>query len=152
MMQSHVRVIPGGFSGMDFMGVFEEMWAAMNSVSRLPECLITGDFPPTNILVDEKEENLIIQMSVAGYPDDGVDISYKDDYLSVKLTPSEDLFKGFKVKMKGFRTSKAERKVYVPSKEFDVASSKADTKQGVLTITIPRKEEAKPISIGITKQ
>jgi len=152
MMQSHVRVVPGGFSGIGFLDVFDEMWAALDSVSRLPECLITGDFPPTNILVDDKEENLVIQMSVAGYPENGVDISFKDDYLSVKLTPDEDLFKGYKVKMKGFRTSKAERKVYVPAKEFDVASSKADTLNGVLTITIPRKEEAKPITIGIEKK
>lgn len=152
MMHSQIRVFPGGiFSGNEFLDAFEEMWTAMNAVSRLPECLISGDFPPTNILVDD-EENYIIQMSVAGYPEDGVDLSFKDDYLTVRLTPDEHQFEGYKVKMKGFRTSKAERKVLVPAKDFDVQKAEATVKEGVLIIKIPRKEEAKPLSISITKK
>lgn len=151
MMQSRVHVIPGVFGTPDFLDVFEEMWETMGAVSRLPECLVTGDFPPTNILVDDKDENYVIQMSVAGYPENGVDISFKDDYLTVKLNPDEHMFDGYKVKMKGFRTSKAERRIYVPAKEFDINKADAETSNGVLTIKIPRKPESKPFNINIKK-
>ena len=144
-----VRMFPvSSMVGDDFLNVFEDMWDTMNVVSRLPNCLVTGDFPPTNILVDDKE-NYIIQMSVTGYPEEGVELNFKDNYLTVIVTPDEKQFEGYKVKMRGMRTSKAERKFLIPSSDFDVANSEAAVKNGMLTIKIPRREEAKPISIKV---
>ncbi len=149
MLSSRVRVFPtSSLMGDDFLSVFGDMWETMNVVSRLPNCLVTGDFPPTNILVDDKE-NYIIQMAVTGYPDEGVDIAFKDNYLTVSVTPDEKQFEGYKIKMRGMRTTRAERKFLIPSSDFDVANSEAAIKNGMLTIKIPRREEAKPINIKV---
>jgi HSP20 family molecular chaperone IbpA len=149
-----VRVIPSGFG---FGGIeeafrmFHEMMGSMGeAVSQFPANLVCGDFPPTNIITD-KDENFIVQMSVAGYPEDGVVLSYKDEYLVVTCTPDEKQFDGLTVKMRGIRNSKGQKKILVPSAEFDVNKANAATKEGILTIMIPRKEEAKPVSIPISK-
>jgi HSP20 family protein len=147
-MYNHVRVFPGSMIRGTVLEAFEEMWNLIEPVSRFPEGLVCGDFPPMNIMAD-KDDNLVIQMAIAGYPNDGVDLSYKDDYLTVKLTPEEKSLDEYKVKMKGIRSSKAERKIAVPSKDFNVAKAEATQKNGVLTIKIPRKEEAKPLAITI---
>lgn len=151
MYSQRIRVFPGSMIGESLLDAFEEMWNLSDAVSRFPEGLVCGDFPPMNIMADE-DENLVIQMAIAGYPQDGVDLSYKDDYLTVKLTPEESPLKGFKVKMKGIRSSKAERRIAVPSKEFDANKAEASNKDGILTIKIPRKEEAKPFSIKVKNQ
>jgi HSP20 family molecular chaperone IbpA len=151
MNSSRIKVFPGSsyLGGLECL--FDEIWGSVNdTVSHFPEGLVCGEFPPTNMLADE-DENLVIQMSVAGYPEDGVDISYKDEYLVVTVTPDEHQFDKFKVKMKGIRNSKAQKKILVPAKDFDVNSSTATTEKGILTIKIPRKEEAKPILIPIKK-
>ncbi len=143
-MQNQLRI----FSGDELLKGFEELWSTLDTFSKLPDCFVDGNFPPTNILMDE-EGNYTIQMAVAGYPEDKIASSFKDDYLTVSLTPDEDFFKGYQVKMHGFRNTKASRKVYVPSKDFEVAKADATTKNGVLTIKIPRKPEAKPFNINI---
>jgi HSP20 family protein len=149
-----VRMIPSGFGFEGLESAFRMFDAVMGSmgeaVSQFPASLVSGDFPPTNILTD-KDENLVIQMSVAGYPDDGIALSYKDEYLIVSCTPSESQFEGLTLKMRGIRNSKGQKKILVPSAEFDVSQADATRVDGILTIKIPRKEEAKPVSIPINK-
>lgn len=152
MLNSRVRVFPGASPlGDDFLDAFEEMMRMVEPISRLPECLVQGNFPPTNIITD-KDENFIIQMSVAGYPESGVDISFKDEHLVVRLTPDEKQFEGYTVKMKGIRSSKAEKSILIPSTKFDIQKAEAASKNGILTIKIPTKEEAKPFTIPIHKE
>ena len=152
MDYSRIRIIPGGLGFGGLAEIFDEMFFNLGeAVSQLPQGLVCGEFPPTNIMAD-KDDNLVIQMSVAGYPDDGVDISYRDEYIVVTLTPDEHLFDGFKVKMQGLKNSKAQKKVFAPQKDFVAASATAITKNGILTIMVPRKAEAKPQAILITKQ
>lgn len=148
---SRVRVIPGGLGFGGLAELFDEMFFSLGgAVSQLPQGLVCGEFPPTNIMAD-KDDNLIIQMSVAGYPDDGVDITYKDEYIVVTLTPDEHLLDDYNVKMQGLKNSKAQKKVFAPQKDFDVTAASAVTKNGIITITVPRKPEAKPQTIPISK-
>ena len=151
MNAQRIRVFPGSFGLGGLEGLFEDMWDAVETVSSFPQGLVCGDFPPTNILAD-KDDNLVLQMSVAGYPEDGVELSYKDEFLVITMTPDEKQFEGYKLKMRGIRNSKAQKKILVPSKDFNVDSAEASTKNGILTMKIPRKEEAKPKTIKITKE
>lgn len=152
MMSNYVKVFPTtNLLGNEFWGAFEDMWKMVEPISKLPECLVSGDFPPTNIMTD-KDDNYIIQMSIAGYPENGIDISFQDEYLIVKLTPADNQFEGFNMKMHGIRSSKAERKIFIPSKKFNAQATEASTKDGILTIKIPTKEEAKPFTIPINKE
>jgi HSP20 family molecular chaperone IbpA len=141
-----------GFEGLESaFRLFDEVMGSMGeAVSQFPSNLVCGDFPPTNILTD-KDENFVIQMSIAGYPDDGITLSYKDEYLIVNCIPSESQFEGLTLKMRGIRNSKAQKKILVPSAEFEIDKAVANSVNGILTIQIPRKEEAKPVSIPINK-
>ena len=62
---SRVRVIPGGLGFGGLAELFDEMFFSLGgAVSQLPQGLVCGEFPPTNIMAD-KDDNLIIQMSAA---------------------------------------------------------------------------------------
>ena len=149
MYSQRVHVFPSGNFGGSIFDAFEEMMGLTEAVSKFPEGLVCGDFPPNNVLID-KDENLVLQMAIAGYPESGVELSYEDDHLWVALTPDEKQFDEYKVKMKGIRNSKAKKGFLVPSTDYDGNKIKATFQNGILNVVIPRRPETKPVVIKIT--
>jgi HSP20 family molecular chaperone IbpA len=52
---------------------------------------------------------------------------------------------------KGIKRGKAEVSYFTPFERYEVAKTTASLKDGFLTVTVPIKEEEKPIKIGIAK-
>ena len=80
MDYSRIKVFPGSFGLGGLDEVFSDIFFNIGEVmSCMPQGIICGELPPTNILADNND-NLVIQLAVAGYPDEGITISYKDEY------------------------------------------------------------------------
>jgi HSP20 family molecular chaperone IbpA len=141
--------IPWGLADID--EIFDVIFSsdAFKTVSKLPDCLVSASYPPTNIYTD-KDKNYIIQVAVAGWSDDEVSLNFEDMKLVLELNPSDepDLPDYFQ---KGIRHSHT-KITYGLHPRYDTRAVKAVKKDGILTITLPVKEEAKPSTVTINKE
>ena len=104
--------------------------------------------------VYENEKNIVVETTLAGIKPEDVDISIKEDILTVdgtrKSTSEIDEKNYYK---KEVRTGSFHRSVALPS-SVKVDKVKADFKNGLLTITLPKAGEirSKSIKINIDKE
>ena len=118
-------------------------------VPKLPNSVCNGQFPPSNMSTDE-DGTLHVEVAVAGYSEKEVSLSFEDRHLIVTLNPEEKKAP-FKWLQKGIKNSKATIKFLVHDR-FDENTIDAKTKDGILSITMKVKEEAKPKTIEIKKE
>ena len=125
-----------------FSAGFDQLFAELERAKHVSNI----NYPPYNIIkVDE--ENYIIELAVAGFKDDEIELTLKENKLTVSAsikekTNSEYLHKGL-----------SSREFY---KDFilnaDVVVTRADIKHGVLQIKlthiIPEELKARKIEIG----
>jgi len=86
----------------------------------------------------EDDDTATIIVEAPGAVQDNIDVSYKDDIVSISVTYKDAIFREGE-----YRTSYGIRNI-----EGDGIVAKLES--GILTITLPKKEEAKPKKIIIT--
>ena len=139
---------------------FNEMVSLRDAVNRLFEdsFIRPGAWPlpfdgagfsvPADVI--ETKDNVIVKMSAPGVKPEDIDISVVGDTLTIKgETKSEEQFEEDSYLRKERRFGSFQRTFSLPA---SVASdkSKAEFENGVLTLTLPKAEEAKPKSIKVT--
>jgi len=133
--------------------IFDLWYKAWNTAPNQKLCkeLSTGSYPPADIYED-KDKNLVYKFAVAGYTEDEIDIEFDDDRLYLYLQArEEDKEERREYLQKGIKRGKAEVSYFTPFERYDVAKTTAQLKDGFLIVTVPIKEEEKPIKIGINK-
>lgn len=101
-------------------------------------------FPPANIYITEGK-TLVFEFAIAGFSEDDITLQFKGDYmvfsgnLPKDSEPDDDAARYFKRRLK--RKSFSDQRYYVPADKFDRDSVKAVYKNGILTITIPPRDE-----------
>lgn len=138
------------FSGIEeAFALFDAVMSTLEPVSRVPEMILRGGFPPANILND-KDGNVTYEFAVAGYKESEIGLEFKDDSMILTLTPEDQQAKeGVKYVQRGIRYAKSKLTAFVPVSKFEVSKSEASLKDGILTVFIPLKEESKPTSVKI---
>ncbi len=101
--------------------------------------------------ISETEEGYLVEMDVPGIPKDNIKISVKDNQLTI--TGERKSEKKEENKDRTYHRieryyGKFQRTIALPS-EIDIEKIKADYKDGVLKITLPRSEKSKPKEIKI---
>ena len=139
---------------------FNEMVSLRDAVNRLfedsfirpgvwPLPFDGGNFSlPADII--ETKDNVIVKMSAPGVKPEDIDIAVVGDVLTVKgETKSEEQFEEASYIRKERRFGAFQRSFSLPA---SVASekAKAEFENGVLTLTLPKSEAAKPKSITVT--
>jgi len=94
----------------------------------------------------ENEDSLIVVVDLPGVDKDGVDIRVEDDILTIKgnakyAQPSNVLRQEF--------TLQNYYRQFQLSDEVDQSKISAESKNGVLTITLPKAEKSKPKQIKV---
>ena len=102
--------------------------------------------PMTNVL--ENEDEFCIEMAVPGYNKDHINIKVEDDVLTITgdLKRDESVKKNYKrveFNYEGFERS------FTLSDHVDTENIKADYKDGILSIILPKREDRKPRSRNI---
>jgi HSP20 family protein len=100
--------------------------------------------PPADIF--ENEDSLIVVVDLPGVDKDGVDIRVEDDILTIKgnakyAQPANVLRQEF--------TLQNYYRQFQLSDEVDQSRISAESKNGVLTITLPKAERSKPKQIKV---
>ena len=139
---------------------FSEMVSLRDAVNRLVEdsFIRPGAWPlpfegaglsvPADVV--ETKDNVIVKLSAPGVKPEDIYISVVGDTLTIKgETRSEEQFEEGSYLHKERRFGSFQRTFSLPA---SVASdkSKAEFENGVLTLTLPKAEEAKPKSIKVT--
>ena len=138
---------------------FNEMVSLRDAVNRLfedsfirPEAWPmpfngNGMSVPADLI--ETKDNVIVKLSAPGVKPEEIDISLTGDTLTVKgETKSEERFEEGNYIRRELRHGSFQRTFSLPA---SVASdrAKAEFENGVLTLTLPKAEEAKPKSIKV---
>lgn len=106
--------------------------------------IMPATFPPTNFYIDD-DKNLKFEFALAGYVRDEIELSFDGDKMFLTLTPirkEED--EHIKSLSKGIKHSSAKSYYVVPAVKYDQSAATADYENGILTVFIPSREEAKP--------
>jgi HSP20 family protein len=108
-----------------------------------------GNFSvPADVI--ETKDNIVVKLSAPGVKPDDIEISVVGDTLTIKgeMKNEEQFAEGSYIR-KERRFGSFQRTFSLPA---SVASdkSKAEFEHGVLTLTLPKAEEAKPKSIKVT--
>ncbi|MFC1662715.1 Hsp20/alpha crystallin family protein [Patescibacteria group bacterium] len=122
------------------------MWPDMEEFFDVPDKMVS--FTPA-IDVYEDHDNVIVETPLAGIKPEDVDIEIEDNVLTLSgKTEKKSEVDEKSYYRKEIRSGSFYRAVSLPKA---VAGDKADAKftDGVLKITIPKKEEAKPKKISV---
>lgn len=96
------------------------------------------NIPKANIL--EKDEQYEIEVAAPGLKKKDIQISVEDDVLTIKSEENKD--EEVEFTMKEFDRGNIERSFYLPE-EINQEDISASFENGILTIALPKKEEAK---------
>jgi HSP20 family protein len=99
----------------------------------------TTTYVPNKFAVDIKDESATIALSVLGHNPDDIEINCFEDKIEIKAKKiGEDKEHPFNQLV-----SDIEERIQI-GKNFDGRNAKAEIKNGILLITLERKEESKP--------
>jgi len=99
--------------------------------------------------VYEENDNVIVKMKAPGFEKEDFSVTVVGDNLTIKAEAKEEKEdKGKKYYKKEIRTQSIARSVTLPSSVVSDKAS-AEYKNGVLSLSLPKSEQAKPKSISI---
>lgn len=104
-------------------------------------------FPPLNIFEDA--DKILVRAEIAGVPSDNINISVEGETLTIsgeKMNPPTD--DTISYHRREIETGKFSRAVTLPTK-ITIEKISAQLRDGILTIALPKAEEAKPKKIAI---
>ncbi|MFO8065851.1 MAG: Hsp20/alpha crystallin family protein [Spirochaetota bacterium] len=113
-------------------------------------------YPPANIYMTENK-TIVFEFALAGFEEENVNLEFRGDYMYLNATVPEETgeqdihYLKRRLKFKNIK----DQKYYVPEDKFDREKAEAVFKNGVLTVTVPPKEEVaegERVSVNIKKE
>ncbi len=99
-------------------------------------------YVPSKFAVDVNDEKAVMSLAVLGHDADDIEINCYEDKIEIKSNKPEEKTPYNEL------VSKIDERITI-GKNFDGRNAKAVVKNGILTITLERKEEAKPKKVTI---
>lgn len=135
-----------GFWGTSFFDDFNNIFKEQLEKSSLSS--YQSNFPPMDMILDEATGNLELIFALAGFDKKEIDIQLEDGgFLKISGKKEEtEKPETKRIVRKGIRERDFECRYQLPSK-FNLADTAAVFENGILTLSIPVMEEAKPKKI-----
>lgn len=139
----------------DLLRPFDEMFREFNAPFGLLKSGVAGMAPQLpQVDISESDEALYVTVDVPGY--DGKDIDVRVEGDTLRITGKASAESGVKSKDRTWhrverRQQSFERAFTLPT-NVDPHKTDAACRNGVLTITLPKREDAKPKSISVKVQ
>ena len=133
------------------MPVFDDLFTEADSLLKSAFSLPTGwgtlPWPPTDIR--ETPETLMLTMDLPGYDPKQLSIQIEGDLLTVRSHREEHGHGGAWLRRE--RATEVARSFVLPS-TVDGSKCEARLEHGVLTLTLPKREEARPRTVTVQVQ
>ena len=114
-------------------------WFAEDAYQNWTSARKTTTYVPNKFAVDIKDDTAIMALSVLGHDPKNIEINCYEDKIEIKAKKSqEDKENPFNQLV-----SDIEERITI-GKNYDGRQAKAEIKNGILTITLEKKEESKP--------
>ncbi|MEN6451943.1 MAG: Hsp20/alpha crystallin family protein [Thermoguttaceae bacterium] len=113
------------------------------------EGILPGMFrnqPAANVW--EREDALVVEMEIPGVKNDQLDLSVTGDELSIRIQRQEEAEEGVTFHRRERPVGNLNRVIHLPC-DVDADRVEAQIRDGVLTITLPKAESAKPRKINV---
>ena len=108
-----------------------------------------GSFP---VDIREQQDKLIVEAELPGYKKDEIDISVEQGTLTIEaervVQPTTNGETAGKTHVNERRYTRLSRRFSLPS-AYDTTNVDAELSDGVLTLTLPKREESKPKKIQV---
>lgn len=114
-----------------------------------PEPTYSGDFP--KLFVNDKGAEFVLSAELPGIPDGELKLTVDGRSVTLEGTRKAEPPKGFTVHRRERSTAQFTRTVTLPVK-IDAERTTAVSKDGVLTVTLPKVPEAQPRQITVRAQ
>lgn len=132
---------------IDVLRDFERM---QNEMGRALGHYYTGETPRVNVY--RNDDNILLQAEVPGVSKDDLDITISDDVVTLKgKQATENTSENVQKLRSEIDRAQFTRTIELPD-EVDSESVEATLKNGVLTLTLPVREERKPKKITVQAQ
>ena len=105
-----------------------------------------GVFPPTNVFRDN--DGLTLRMEVPGVSPSDIKIEARENTLTVSGARATDIPEGASYHRRERGTGRFSRALQLP-RDVDPTNVTATSKNGILTIRVPKREDAKPRQISV---
>jgi len=135
---------------------FDEMMSFRKSMDRFfdrplaPSLFSRGDLFDLAIDLSESDDAYVVEASIPGINPDDLDITYTDRVLTIKGETKEDSEKEekgkFHIRERHYGSFCRSITLPAPVKDKDI---KANYQDGILTLQLPKSEEAKPKKITV---
>jgi len=140
-----------------FDDMFNDVFAFQSALqpSRFNKQIASQPFPPTNIIIDQKSKTLTIQAALAGIHEDWINLAFDGDNLKLvvdvpnKVDDRKEDSNNYYLQLGLKRIERVETNWKVDPRYFDREQVKVTFDNGLLTITIPPREEVAPKKIPI---
>lgn len=111
---------------------------------------VSSQSPLVNIR--EEKDQYVIEAELPGFSEKDLTVNVKDNLLTLKASKEEEVQKTEVKYLLRERKSRSFERSFVLPRDVDSKQIKAAFEQGVLTVELAKKEEAKPFSIKINKK
>lgn len=143
-----MKLVPWKNRSLDLFEDLEDLQQEMNRVFDLkmrPFKLGNGDklWAPAVDIVDEKDQ-IKVKADLPGLKKEDIDVSVENDVLTIKGEKKEEKETKEKDYIRSERYYGAFHRAFTLPASVDAAKVNAAYKEGVLEITLPKKEGAKP--------
>jgi len=150
----YVRDFSGFGSLYDlFDSVFSDFgFSRFDTQPRFNKLISSGDFPPTNVFVNNKTKEQIIEVALAGCSENDINLSFDGDNLKLVVdVPAEQAIEGdLIVLQRGLRKIRhIEVSWGVDPRFYDRDNVNVKLKDGLLTIKLCPREDVKPKKIPL---
>lgn len=127
---------------------FDDEWVS-SAFAEMDKLLSSANirFPLSNVLVNKKSGDLVIEMALAGYNPEDISINTEDSKILVE-GKAQKRDEDFEYRLHDIKQSSFKQPIPISTK-FDLSKLEAEFKNGILKVTVPVSEEKRPKSIKI---
>lgn len=118
------------------------------ALEKTEETTWAGQTYEPTVDIWESEQALVLQADVPGVKKDDVEINLDQDVLTISGRVSLDDYNGLRPVYSEFNVGNFFRRFSL-GETIDQAAITADMEEGVLTVTLPKKEKAQPRKITV---
>lgn len=139
------------FSLMD--DIFNESFTVLERAQapRVNKLISSDSFPPTNIMVDPKTKTMTIEAALAGIKEDQINLSFDGESIKLVIdaTSSDERQVQHYVQRGLKKIGKLTTQYALDPRFYDREKVSVNFENGLLTITIPPREEVAPKKIPL---